>query len=356
MTFPRRASLALALLTLAALAAVVFPHGRVSAQTAAAAPQQSASPNGKIVFQSDRGGDFSDIYVVEADGKRETRLTTDVADDSMPVWSPDGTQIAFISARRGTFEIFLMNADGSNQRPLRAAPVEAVEVAWSPDGRMLTYDWSPGFGVSDVYVVEAVAPGGGDSGAAPVNLTSGYGGFASDPSWAPNSTRLVFRGDQDLYTVDANGGGLTQITNTPADSEAHPTWAGGLIAYEGLRNFERAIYVVNADGTGEVKVSGAVGSFGAPVWSADGSRLAFIATSGDAYAVNANGTGLTLLNDMAGTSSHPFWSPDGRQVGFANDGDINVVNSDGTSRHASNYTKTRRAFEQGNSWQRVQAQ
>jgi Tol biopolymer transport system component len=352
MTFPRRASLALALLTLAALAAAAFPHVRTSAQTAA--PQQPASPNGKIVFQSDRGGDFSDIYVADADGKRETRLTTDVADDSMPVWSPDGSQIAFISGRRGVFEIFLMNADGSNQRPLREAPVEAVEVEWSPDSKMLAYDASPDFGVSDVYVVEAVAPGGGDSSAAPVNLTSGFGGFASDPSWAPNGTRLVFRGGQDLYTVDANGGVPTQITNTPDTAEADPAWAGGLIAYEGIRNFERAIYVINADGTGETKVSGGVGSQGEPVWSADGSRLAFVAASGDVYAVNANSTGLTLLNDMAGLSSHPFWSPDGLKVGFANDGDIHVVNSDGTTRHASNYTKTRRAFEQGNSWQKLQ--
>ena len=349
MTFPRRAALpALALLTLFAALAPV----NTSAQSAA--PNQPPSPNGKIVFQSDRGGDWSEVYVVAADGKHETRLTTDAADDSLPVWSPDGTQIAFVSNRRGAYEIFLMNADGSNQRPLRAVAVEAAEVAWSPDGKMLAYERRTPVNVSDIYVVEAVAPGGGDSTADPVNVTDGYGGFAVDPSWSPDSTRLVFRGDSDLYTVGAGGGVPTQITNTPADPESGPRWANGLIAYEGIRNFERAVYVMNADGTGaETKVSGTVGAFGGPAWSPDGSRLAFVTTAGAVYAVNASGTGLTLLNDMAG-SSDPFWSPDGQRVGFRNDGDIQVVGSDGASRRATNYTKTRRAFEQGNSWQRVQ--
>ncbi|HEX7955989.1 MAG TPA: hypothetical protein VF508_03550, partial [Pyrinomonadaceae bacterium] len=143
MIFPRRASYALALLTLAALAAVSFPHRRASAQTATAAPQQQpASPNGKIVYQSDQAGDENvyDIYTMDADGKRQTRLTSNVADDAAPVWSPDGTLIAFVSNRNGAYEIFLMNADRSNQRPLRAdSPVSAFDARWSPEGKRMAY-------------------------------------------------------------------------------------------------------------------------------------------------------------------------------------------------------------------------
>src|SRR5919205_885842 len=292
MTFPRRAGLvpALALLTLAAALAPT----RAAAQSA---PAKAQSPNGQIVFQSDRGGDFSDIYVVDADGKHETRLTTDPADESNPVWSPDGSQIAFVTNRRGAYEVFLMNADGSNQRPLRETPVETVEVAWSPDGKMLSYATRGGLREGDVFPVRAGAPGGGDSTAPPVNLTATFAGLATDPSWSPDSTHVVFRGDidfgnADLYTVDINGIGLTQITYSPAEAEAAPRWSGGLIAYERVANFVRSIYVVNADGTGTpTSVSGAVESSGGPVWSPDGARLAFSALSGGVYAVNPNGTG-----------------------------------------------------------------
>jgi Tol biopolymer transport system component len=38
--------------------------------------------------------------------------------NAAPVWSPDGTQIAFLTDRTGQWEIWIMNADGSNQRPM----------------------------------------------------------------------------------------------------------------------------------------------------------------------------------------------------------------------------------------------
>lgn len=78
------------------------------------------SPNGaKILFQSDRdnsGSGLFDIYLMNADGSGQTRLTTDANDDSAAIWSPDGTKIAFQSLRNGSYyQIYSMNADGSNQ-------------------------------------------------------------------------------------------------------------------------------------------------------------------------------------------------------------------------------------------------
>ncbi|HEX7315495.1 MAG TPA: hypothetical protein VF297_16365 [Pyrinomonadaceae bacterium] len=359
MTFPRRAGLpALALLTLAAALA----PARAAAQTASAASKQQ-SPNGKIIFQSTQGGDgiANDIYVMDADGKRQTRLTDSTNDDASPVWSPQGDRVAFVSDRRGSYEIFLMNADGGNQRPLRGgSPVNGFNFVWSPDGTRLAY---PSGG--DVYVVEVVAPGGGDSTAAPVNISSGKpaGSLDIEPSWAPGGGRLVVRnstncpGCSDLYTLNADGSGRTQITFA-VGAEANPRWSpvGQQIAYENL-NGARDLYVVNADGTGAVKVSGDVGSFGPAAWAPDGTRLAFVSgIGGNAYAANADGSGLTQLSDLHASGS-VFWSPDCAKVAFHNDNgtfvDIYVVNADG-SRKASNYTKTRRDDESSSSWQKVQ--
>ncbi|HEX8147969.1 MAG TPA: LpqB family beta-propeller domain-containing protein [Pyrinomonadaceae bacterium] len=357
MTFPRRAGLpALALLTLAAALA----PARAAAQSA---PSKPLSPNGKVVFQSTQGGDgfTNDVYVMDADGRHQTRLTDSTSDDSAPVWSPQGDQIAFVSDRRGAFEIFLMNADGSNQRPLRdAAPVVGFDFVWSPDGTRLAY---PSGG--DVYVVEVVAPGGGDSTAAPSNISTGKpaGSLDIEPSWAPGGGRLVIRnatncpGCSDLYTLNADGTGRTQVTSA-VGAEANPRWSpvGEQIAYEYL-NGGRDLYVVNADGTGAVKVSGDSGSAGPGAWSPDGTRLAFVSGVGsNVYAAGADGSGLAQLSDL-NASGTVFWSPDGAKVAFhsANGSfiDIYVVNADG-SRRAMNYTKTRRDDEFSTSWQRVQ--
>src|SRR5688572_16442307 len=120
MTDPRRASVRfLALLTLAFLAAALpLKHAAQSA------PAKQQSPNGRIAFQSTQGSDgfTNDIYVMNADGKRQTRLTDDPGDDVSAQWSPQGDRIAFLSDRRGNgYEIYLMSADGTNQHLLREA-------------------------------------------------------------------------------------------------------------------------------------------------------------------------------------------------------------------------------------------
>jgi Tol biopolymer transport system component len=365
--FPASCLRTFSLVALFTLAAAALPAARPSAQTAAA--QQPPSPNGKIVFQSDQAGDpgVYEIYTMGAEGRRETRLTNNVAaDDVNALWSPQGDQIAFASNRRGTgYEIFLMNADGSNQRPLRADGVHTFEFVWSPDGTRLAY----AFGDGNVYVIEAVAPTGGDSTAAPVNVSTGKIVNSTDieADWSPDGGKLVVRNAQlcggcsDLYTVNADGTGRTQLTSAPG-FETSPRWSpgGGLIAYEAFRGIDRNLYVLDAAGAGaEVKISGDLGVFGAPAWSPDGSRLAFVSLIGlGVHVVNADGSNPTLLNGDEGTKLNLFWSPDGSRVAFTNSSgvgftDVFVVNADGTSRRPLNYTKTRRADETARSWQRV---
>jgi hypothetical protein len=76
------------------------------------------SPAGsKIAFMRDTGGNW-DIWVINADGSGETRLTTDDSIDGLPAWNPEGTHIAFLSDRGGTWAIWIVAADGSAQRKL----------------------------------------------------------------------------------------------------------------------------------------------------------------------------------------------------------------------------------------------
>jgi Tol biopolymer transport system component len=73
-----------------------------------------------------------DIYVMRPDGTDVHRLTDSPGLDEGPVWAPDGTKIAFSSARDGQQEIYVMNADGSDQRRLTDNPARDESPDWQP--------------------------------------------------------------------------------------------------------------------------------------------------------------------------------------------------------------------------------
>ena len=96
----------------------------------AAVASAKTAGNGKIAFASDRDFDGAvtkhreEIYVMDADGSNQTRLTNNRGRDLDPVFSPDGKKIAFTSDRDGNSEIYVMNADGTGQTNLTNDPAQ----------------------------------------------------------------------------------------------------------------------------------------------------------------------------------------------------------------------------------------
>ncbi len=97
----------------------------------------SFSPDGrKIVFTTRRDNDF-EIYVMNADGSKQTRLTRSKGIDARAVFSPDGKRIAFTSNRDGNYEVYVMRADGSDPRRVTRHPERDDHACWWPDGKSL---------------------------------------------------------------------------------------------------------------------------------------------------------------------------------------------------------------------------
>lgn len=92
------------------------------------------SPDGRtLVFDL-----LGDLYTMPVAGGRATRLTSGMAYDMQPRWSPDGKRIAYTSDRGGTENAWLMNADGTGARPVtQEADRFSNSPAWSPDGRWI---------------------------------------------------------------------------------------------------------------------------------------------------------------------------------------------------------------------------
>ena len=212
--------------------------------------QPSWSPDGnRIVFVSDRDGDRN-IYILEIDTLEITRLTSDNGDNRSPVWSPDGNKIAFSSDRFSDFDIMIMNPDGSDQIQLTVDASDETDPTWSPDSNQIAYV-SGASGNLDIYVISA------SDGSPILTLTSDENNDY-DPTWLPRNdvSLLAFTsnrfGDDDIFVINpSDASGLTQIT-TDGSNESQPEWSsdGNLIVFVSDRdnNGEENVYTMTPDG------------------------------------------------------------------------------------------------------------
>ncbi|MDH4138222.1 MAG: hypothetical protein OEW09_16125, partial [Anaerolineae bacterium] len=117
------------------------------------------SPEGdKIVYRGcDARSDNCGIYIMDDSGANPTRLTTD-ASDNAPAWSPDGSQVAFMSAQDGNWEIYVVDLANPKPRRLTTNPANDGLPAWSPDGQRIAF-------LSDrdgIWAIHLMDPDGSD--------------------------------------------------------------------------------------------------------------------------------------------------------------------------------------------------
>lgn len=111
---------------------------------AAVQPHHRLFTPGKLVFTSNRSElaaqEPGDIFVSNADGSDLANLTRRPAMYEHPVWSPDGTQIAFVSNHEGRHQVYVIQADGSGEQVVPGTgPLDFI-AGWSPDGQWLLID------------------------------------------------------------------------------------------------------------------------------------------------------------------------------------------------------------------------
>lgn len=181
----------------------------------------SWSPDGsQIMFMSSMLGN-PELFISDASGTRPKRLTFSNGANTSPSWNPKtGQQVAFVSDRGGIPQLYTMNSDGSSQSKVNLPDMGyVIDPAWSPNGQLLAFSWRRPNGNYDIYVMEIVSH-------QLVELTRDAG-RNERPSWAPDGRHLVFEstrtGTRQIWSMIADGTEARQLTKQGQNES--PNWS-----------------------------------------------------------------------------------------------------------------------------------
>jgi len=212
----------------------------------------------------------TEVFVIAPETGDAQNLTRHPAEDRYPMWSPDGSKVAFTSNRDSTFNLYVMEADGSNVRQLthEKPPAVCYLPTWSGDGKQIVFGMDTGKGL-----ICSVAPDGSNFKV----ISEGR-----DPSISPDGMKIAFTERVNvgfcLFVMDADGENVRQLTT-------HENEIGAVT----------------------------------PIWSPDGKKIAYSDQVGEAleiFVCDAHGKNVKQLTSLGMISSSAAWSPDGKWISF----------------------------------------
>ena len=279
----------------------------------------------QIVFASTRSG-IPQLYLVNADGTDLTQLTIMEQGACQPSWSPDGTQLVFISpclGRADFFEtiynessLYIINADGSGLDQLTAAPGSDFEPAWSPDGTRIAFTSVRG-GFRQIYSLDIESR----EVTLLTNTTSAI--ESSQPAWSPDGTKIAYMakrvGAYQVWSMNENGQEGVQLAHSGQELWDYlPNWSpdGRTVFFNQRRPGAFRPWLMQIDSEGLDQEPRRM-NFITPIedvsFSPDGYWLVFEGMDNEGnreiYYMTVAGSGRTRLTNDPKIDFDPAWRP-----------------------------------------------
>jgi TolB protein len=264
--------------------------------------------NTRIVYVSNSGGRFKEIYVSHLDGSEKFQVTDNHTINLSPSWSPDGRSVIYSSFKDRNqtlyiFELFSGKETKFNPR----GPGKYLGGKISPDGQSVVATLESS-GNTNLYLLDR-------SGNVIRRLTQAPG-IEVSPSWSPDGKQIVFVSDRSgspqVYILDLQGGKTRRLTYSGSYNTS-PEWSsrGDRIVYTGRVGNRFAIFTIPADGGDPRKLTAESSDSEDPTWSPDGRFIAFSSNRAGKYhlyVMQAGGENQRRLTGSGGDDTKPSWS------------------------------------------------
>jgi Tol biopolymer transport system component len=279
---------------------------------------------------------FRNIFAANTNGGGEENLTGD-NHSLAPVFSPDGSRIAYLHMKSETcedcllhaeYELYVMNADGTNPQFVNDLQGPFSPIRWSPDSKGISYGgWSKRDSQSSVRSGPPLFLSKVDSTASPLVLTQEAVG---DFEWSPDGRWIAHGCITQHAAPQARVGRCLTKVGEPGNPTVLST--GPLsVGYSWSPDSVHVAFVAGDWKTHSIAVAGTDGSqpkvltsihsiITRPQWSPDGTQIVFLDSDHGKSAIfrmNADGSNRLRLTEPKLKASNPIWSPDGKQIAFS---------------------------------------
>ncbi len=292
--------------------------------------QVLAGGGGEIAFVTDReDGHTLQVWLMNPDGSSPRQLTFGPGDKTQPRWSPDGTRLLYVApgandASGATlgFDIWVINLDGSGPTDLTRSVGDESDPIWSPDGSRIAFTSDRINDLAQVFIspIKCEPIPASCTAEKPTNLSAGFA-VESSPAWSPDGTTIAVSA-----SINGAPGRIFLRSPTPGEPKKFDrrdkiigaydlVWSpdSKLLAFTWRQPTMNEIYLAQIDNPGAdpTRLTDSLGNK-EPSFSPDGNWIVFTSTRNqnpEVYIMAISGAGQENLTNYTGRDMQPAWQP-----------------------------------------------